>query len=334
MSDKVLPILATAGLVLAIASVVRTQHKHSVTPPPTSPARSIFEHRVAAVGIVEPASENIHIATPISGVVVNVFVTPGQRVKKGDPLIKLDTRALHAALAERQADLAARQSTVVATEARISKANVLLSENQKLLKFAESLSDTRSISAEELTRRQSAVEIAQADLRIAQADLAAASSSLVVAKTSVQSVETDLRRSVIEAPLDATILQTRIKPGEFVVAGSSSSSWMVLGDLRQLRLRVDVDEHEAWRIQPQAKAIAQVKGNSNIQSPISFVRFEPLIVPKVSLTGSSTERVDTRVLQAIYKIESTNIVLFVGQQMDVFIEAKDPTAVPSTNAGP
>jgi HlyD family secretion protein len=45
------------------------------------------------------------------------------------------------------------------------------------------------------------------------------------------------------------------------------------------------------------------------------------VLPKKSLTGDSTERVDTRVLQVIYKIEDTNLPLFVGQQMDVFIDA-------------
>jgi hypothetical protein len=39
--------------------------------------------------------------------------------------------------------------------------------------------------------------------------------------------------------------------------------------------------------------------------------------------GDSTERVDARVLQVIYRIEDDNLQLFVGQQMDVFIDAAD-----------
>jgi len=45
------------------------------------------------------------------------------------------------------------------------------------------------------------------------------------------------------------------------------------------------------------------------------------VIPKKSLTGDSTERVDTRVLQVIYRVEDDTLPLFVGQQMDVFIEA-------------
>ena len=53
------------------------------------------------------------------------------------------------------------------------------------------------------------------------------------------------------------------------------------------------------------------------------------MLPKKSLTGDSTERVDTRVLQVIYRVDNEALPLFVGQQMDVFIEAPSvqPVAV-------
>jgi len=51
------------------------------------------------------------------------------------------------------------------------------------------------------------------------------------------------------------------------------------------------------------------------------VRFEPFVIPKKSLTGDSTERVDTRVLQVIFRVERDDLPLFVGQQLDVFIDA-------------
>jgi hypothetical protein len=50
------------------------------------------------------------------------------------------------------------------------------------------------------------------------------------------------------------------------------------------------------------------------------VRFEPFVVPKTSLTGDSTERVDTRVLQVSYRVERDGLPVFVGQQLDVFID--------------
>ncbi len=67
-----------------------------------------------------------------------------------------------------------------------------------------------------------------------------------------------------------------------------------------------------------------IKGNKVVPPALSVadpVRFEPYVVPKRSLTGESTERVDTRVLQAIYSFDRGDLTIYVGQQMDVFIEA-------------
>jgi HlyD family secretion protein len=88
---------------------------------------------------------------------------------------------------------------------------------------------------------------------------------------------------------------------------------------------VDVDEHDAWRVRGGAQAVASPRGNGSIRIPLEFVRFEPYVIPKKSLTGDSTERVDTRVLQLIYRIRDGAPSVYVGQQMDVYI---DGTASP------
>jgi hypothetical protein len=55
--------------------------------------------------------------------------------------------------------------------------------------------------------------------------------------------------------------------------------------------------------------------------PLVFVRFEPLVQPKRALTGDGTERVDKRVLEVFYALPKDGLDAFVGQQMDVFIDA-------------
>ena len=309
MKSKILPILATIVLFLATVSVVRTQPRMETNAPQTPPPRSAFEASVAAVGIVEPVSENIAIASPLPGVVEKVLVVAGQEVQAGEALLKLETRALEAARRERLA-------AIETAKAHARKARAEWSDAQNHLRFAESVSNPRSLSAEELSHRKSAVDITLAAL-------AEAESSIVSAEAGLKSVETEIARSTVTAPLTGRVLQVRIRAGEFVPAGPSVAPWMVIGDVSRLHLRVDIDEHETWRVRPGAAAVAQVRGNSNIRARASFVRFEPLVVPKQSLTGDSTERVDTRVLQALYKIESADTSLFVGQQMDVFIDAKD-----------
>jgi hypothetical protein len=59
------------------------------------------------------------------------------------------------------------------------------------------------------------------------------------------------------------------------------------------------------------------------ETRLAFVRFEPYVVPKKSLTGDTTECVNTRVLQVIYEYAPDDFPAFIGQQVDVFIETRD-----------
>jgi hypothetical protein len=94
-----------------------------------------------------------------------------------------------------------------------------------------------------------------------------------------------------------------------------------MGSLEELLIRVDIDENEAWRVERGARATASLRGNSGRRADLAFVRLEPYVIPKRSLTGLSTERVDTRVLQVIYSMPADALDAFPGQQVDVFIEA-------------
>ena len=66
--------------------------------------------------------------------------------------------------------------------------------------------------------------------------------------------------------------------------------------------------------------MASLKSLAGMKFPLTFVRIEPYVVPKKSLTGDNTERVDTRVLQIIYRFERPPFPVYAGQQVDVFIE--------------
>jgi multidrug efflux pump subunit AcrA (membrane-fusion protein) len=311
MKKFILPLIALAALVFGTISVVRSQPRHAVTTPTSPPPVSSFARTVAAVGLVETSSENIAIGTPLADVVSEVLVVAGQSVKAGEPLFRLDIRQLRAELTMRQAEMRVARSQV-----KVSTA--VLHDVTRQLGFLESLPDKTAVSAEELTSRRSAVETAQARLDAADSELAAA-------KAQIQMTETRIERSEVRSPVEGQVLQVKVHPGEFAPAGVTATPLILLGRLKPLHVRVDVDEHEAWRVRPDAKATAAVRGNAGLKTALAFVRFEPFVVPKKSLTGDSTERVDTRVLQVIYRVEDDALPLFVGQQMDVFIDGSSPT---------
>jgi len=308
MKRLILPFIGILAALWATFSVARTQPRRQRTEPPAPPPVSDFPNTVAAVGLVEASTENISVGSPLDGVVARVFVTAGQLVSVGDPLFDLDARQL-------RADLAVRQQAVAVARARAAVAEARLQDLRRQLEFAEQVKDRRAISAEEVTRRRSAVETAAAELDEAGAQLSAAESQ-------AHAAQVEIERSTVRAPIDAEVLQVKLRVGEFAPAAATSAPLILLGRSKPLHVRVDVDEHEGWRVRPGAEATGHLRGNADLRTPLRFVRFEPFVIPKRSLTGDSTERVDTRVLQVIYRVERDDLPLFVGQQLDVFIDAQ------------
>jgi HlyD family secretion protein len=121
--------------------------------------------------------------------------------------------------------------------------------------------------------------------------------------------------------MDGAILQKKVRHGQYAQCGPMADPPMIFDGGRELHVRADVDEEDAWRVKAGARAVAHVRGNSRDAFPLEFVRFEPYVIAKKSLTGDATERVDTRVLQVIYRFQDQKAPVFNGQQMDVFINA-------------
>jgi HlyD family secretion protein len=321
--NLVLPMLAIAALCFAVVSMARTHPNVPVTAPPAIPPQSSYAERIAAIGLVEANTENIALGSHLSGVVERVYVTAGQNVQAGEPLVKLDTRHLDASLLRARAEVSARKAEAESARARVTVAEAKAAEARELLQVARE-AGARSIAAEELTRRASTAASANAEIIAAKATAGAAEAAIRVAEAAARQIETDLERSTVTAPVTGTVLQINARPGESVTAASTGPAWLMIGAVDPLHVRADVDEHEAWRVRPGAAAAAHVRGNAQLSAQLRFVRFEPFILPKRSLTGDSAERVDTRVLQVIYAVEKSAGPLFVGQQLDVFIDAAAP----------
>jgi HlyD family secretion protein len=290
----ILPLLSIIGIVLVIRTVITGSVPQPVVAPVVEPAKAPFEQFVAGSGIIEASSENIAIASPLAGVIKEVFVKAGDSVERDQLLFCLDDRDILAEIGVR--------------EAQVVKAKAMLEDTQTQLTIYKSVNDLRAITRGELLKRESAVSVSKAALTEAEALLASA--------------RTTLDRMTIRAPIQGTILQSRARVGEFAPAQVLASPLMVIGTVDPLSVRVDIDENDAWRVRHGSRASATLRGNTEISFPLTFVRFEPYVIPKRSLTGESFERVDTRVLQAIYSFQRGDLPIYVGQLVDVFIDAK------------
>ncbi|WP_300974805.1 efflux RND transporter periplasmic adaptor subunit [Sphingomonas sp. LHG3406-1] len=315
-SRNILPIIAVVGLVIAAFLIWRGLPDRKLEDPDETPARATGAladaARVAGAGVVEPSSEVIDIGTSLSGLVTAVSVRAGDYVSRGQPLFQVDERATRARLVEAEAAIAQARAGI--GEARAAEATAA-----RQLALYRQISDPAAISRTEVIRAEGDVSAARERRRLAEAQFAAAQASR-------NSASVELGRLVVRAPISGEILRVDVRPGEFVQAGqqgSNSTPYLQMGETRPLNIRIDVDEDEAPRVALGQPASVSPRGAADRQVQARFVRAEPQVIPKRSLTNSAAERVDVRVLQLIYELPQRDDGLFrVGQQVDAFIPAR------------
>ncbi len=300
-SQAFLPLAAAGLFVFAVSSVIRPSQGRAdpVIAPPATP----YVASVSGVGVVEPESEVIAIATELPGVIREVLVTPGDKVEAGAPLFRLDARALEAARLEAAANAAA-----AAAGADVAAVN--LGDEKKRLAMFDSIADKRAVSVDELDRMRFAV-------RRADAALAQARALTDAAKARVAVIETDLARQTVSAPIAGEILSVEARPGEYAAAGPLTTPLMTMGATERLHVRVEIDESDIGRFSQTAGAVAVPRDEDAGKLPLRFVRIEPQATAKRTLAGGS-ERVDARVVEVIFALDPAARLL-VGQRVDVFI---------------
>ncbi|WP_195155573.1 HlyD family secretion protein [Candidatus Protochlamydia phocaeensis] len=316
------------------------QQDPAAPPRPTSP----FKSYLSALGIVEPSSESIFIGTPVNRVVDKVYVQVGQKVKKGEILLRLEDSDLEAdfnsrlvaykiALARlKRLEGLPRPEDISAAEASLKESELGLEQARSQYERVQGLQDTRALSQEEIARRLFNYQQAEAKWLQAKAnfdkikagtwkpDLEIAYLEAQQAKASIERVKADIERTIIRAPIDGTILQVKIHQGEFPPADTARSPIMVMGNIDEMHLKTSINQFEISNFRPDAQAVAFSQGDARIEYPLEFVRLEPYLTSKQNITNDILEKVDTRVLHVIYRFKKDAKNIFVGQQMDVYID--------------
>ena len=352
----ILPIISVLGIGLAVYLVYKQSRPAPTAPPSGQPTKSPFSNRVAGSGLVEPATEIMNIGTSISGTVQSISVKEGQLLKKGDILFTIDQRDTVAQLgaAKAKLEVATRKVEQLKSMPRVEdvdRAKAIVAQRQSAVDDAtlrlqrlNAVEDQSAISANEKPTRMFEMNLTTSRLAEAQSelaklmkgtypeDLAVAVAEAKVADADVGMLQTDLAQSEVKAPIDGTVLRVNARAGEFAAAGTLREGLVVMGQLTPLHIRVDVDELDAWRFDPKGKAVAVLRGGKIVEFPIEYVRTVPVVIPKRTLTGENSERIDTRVMEMIYRFTQDNPKVLPGQLLDVYIDSGLIT--PTTPATP
>ncbi|WP_445145436.1 efflux RND transporter periplasmic adaptor subunit [Dyella sp. Tek66A03] len=292
-ASNLIPALAVLGVGVTLAAIVFDGQGEATSTTASVDFPNVpYAAYVAGPGVVESQSGDIAVGSPVAGIVTAVRVTWGALVDAGTPLFELDKRDLEAQL--------------LPASAKVQEARAAADQATGMLELAEQVPDHRAVSAEEMKTRRAHVAMTVAAVASAQAE--------------VDRLRKEMALRTVLAPATGKVLQINIHPGE-AVTSVGGTPLLLLGDVRRLWVRASIDQNDAWRVQPGAKATAFLRGNPRISMPLHFEHIEPAIVPRAVVTGDSTERVDSRVLQVVYSFDPARLPVYVGQWMDVYIEA-------------
>ena len=195
-----------------------------------------------------------------------------------------------------------RPEDIPPAEARVLETKASVEDLKSQLAIYESINDKRAMSQEELSRRRYAVQTAQARLAQAESQLALlkagtwkpdieiARAEVASAEAQVRQTETNIDRLTIRAPVNGEVLQIKIRAGEYAPVASSDAARCFSETSIRLHVRVDVDENDAWRCGRTPRPWRLFAAIATCRRRLAFVRIEPFVIPKRSLTGDSVER--------------------------------------------
>jgi len=348
---------ASAGLVGATLSIVRSNSAQVVaqesSSESTTPQADIAGPQlIGALGTVEPPGGTILIAPSTGGVVTAVMVSPGDEVAAGGALFTLDDRLARAKVAELSQSVRSAQAaldellgTLPTLEAQVAVARAALEaaiaqrdQAAEDLATAERLVESNtSVTRRDVDTRRNTLRTAEAQVSQAEAQLGAAEADLAQldpdqggsrllplqsavedARTALATAETELALLTVTSPIDARVLSVDVNPGEFAAAGNAQST-ITLGATGPMQVRAEIEEADLPLLRDGAEAWAIARGTAGERIALSFVRRDPLLRPKATLSGSGTERIDTRVMDVLFEVADNNAGLVPGQLVDVLI---------------
>ncbi len=195
-------------------------------------ARDLIEG-IEVVGSLSPKNE-AKVRPEFAGIVTDVFVSEWVKVKKGTPLVKLDTREIEAVVQKAQA-------AVEVGKANLSQAEVGGNRAERELVRAQNLKEAGLITQQNLddVRSEKAASIAR---------ISAAKAQLLAAERDLQQAQTRLSKSLIRSPMDGVVFARNVNVGDLVGEPGTQRLMFQIVDNRQLELTVTVPSIDMGRL--------------------------------------------------------------------------------------
>ena len=214
--------------------------------------------------------DEVNLTAELVAKVEEILVKEGDKVEKGQLLLRLDPETYRNAIEREEASQ--RQSKISIERQRLALA---LAETR--LKRGEELLGRQMIGQSEFDDLRNARDLASVELRSSQESLRRAEAILSEAREQLQ--KTDIR-----APIGGTIVALPIKVGETAIPSTMSlagASLMKIADTSAIQAELKVDEADIARIRmgQQAEVVAAAHQDTPLQGKVAQIALAPSLEP-------------------------------------------------------
>ncbi len=225
--------------------------------------RTIIE-TVSASGKIQPEVE-VKISSDVSGEIVELPVKEGDRVTKGQLLVKINPDIYQSALERMEATVNSSRASLENAKARLIESKSQLDKEQLTYDRSKKLHDEKLISDADWETVKSTFEVAKAEVEASNQNVSGADYGVKSSAASLKEAQDNLRKTTILAPVDGTISKLEVEKGERVVGTSqmTGTEMMVLANLNEMEVNVDVNENDIVRVNTNDTASIQVDAYMN-----------------------------------------------------------------------
>ena len=210
--------------------------------------RDIVE-TVSASGKVQPETE-IKISADVSGEVVELLVKEGEKVKKGQLLLKIKPDLYISAAERLEAALNTSKATAANSKSRLMQAESNFVNTEATFKRNEKLYEQKVISQQEFDAAKAQYEVAKAEISASKQSVEGSEYNIKGAQAALKEAKDNLARTSIYSPVNGTVSKLNIESGERVVGTSqmAGTEIMRIANLNEMEVKVDVNESDIVRV--------------------------------------------------------------------------------------
>ena len=277
---------------------------------------------VSANGKVQPETE-VKISSDVSGEIVELFVKEGDRVKKGDLLCRIKPDIYESALDRANATVNSTKASMQNMMAQLEQGKANLANAEANFSRNKKLFDQQVISQQDFDASKAQYESAKATVKALEESVKGAEFNINSVQASMKEASTNLAKTYIYAPVDATVSKLNKKRGERVVgtATMEGTEIMRLANLNEMEVNVDVNENDIIRVKKNDTALIEVDAYNDRK----FKGMVTEVANSANTTGLNADQVTNytvkiRVLRESYLdliTEATPVVFRPGMSASV-----------------